>query len=168
MRILPSGSDSLTARHVPWVYWAGVALLLVGVVKEAPLGLIGGLSEWWDSLFLAAGALLLLLLWGAVVQVDIDRRRRRVLIKRWGVMGLRVRAFPVDRVTAIYTERHAREGKLTMYRMVLMDPAQKLVALTPYSVMELGMNRTAGQMHEYLQESRFQPVTASSSRPEAR
>lgn len=139
----------------------GVSALLVGALRSAPPGMVGGLAAWWDSFFMTGVALLVLLLFGQVVRLDIDRRRKRVLLRRWGLLGLRVRAFPVDRVTAIYMERHAKEGRLTLYRMVLMDPEQKLVALAPYSLMELGMASTSARLHEYLQESRFRPADSS-------
>src|SRR5690606_12661994 len=97
MRITHTTPRSLTARHVPWLYWLVCALLLAVAYAEAPSHLDAS-TQWVEPLLLLAAALLILLTWGRVVQVEIDRQRRRVLVKRWGAQGLRVRVFPFSTV----------------------------------------------------------------------
>jgi hypothetical protein len=159
MRITHAGTDSLTARHIPIFYWAFAALCIAGAVEQAPSHL-AGFAEWLEPLFLAGIALTLLLLWGPVVEVNIDRKRKRLTLKRWGLLGLRVRIFPADRITALYMERHTKEGRLTLHRLVLMEGGLDVIALTPMSAAEWGMGRLAEQMYDFVKESRGEPTYA--------
>jgi hypothetical protein len=106
---------------------------------------------------------LILLTWGRMVQVEIDRQRRRVVLKRWGLLGLRMRALPLSTVTAIYMERHKSDEGGSLYRVVLMEGTE-LVPLTPYLLLGWGLNDTAQRMHDYLRESRV--LTAGAAPPD--
>jgi hypothetical protein len=161
MRITHSGPSSLTARHLPLMYWLLCALLLAGAYAIAPSHL-DATTEWVPPLILLAAVLVILLTWGRVVQVEIDRQRRRVMLKRWGALGLRVRSFPLSTVTAIYMERHKSDEGGSLYRVVLMD-GMELVSLTPYLLLGWGLNDTAQRMHDYLRESRV--LTAGAAPP---
>lgn len=152
MRITHASSSSLTARHLPLSYWLLCILLLAGGIATAPSSL-DATTEWVPPLILAAAVVVILLTWGRVVQVEIDRQRRRVMLKRWGLLGLRVRTFPFSTVTAIYMERHKADEGGSLYRVVLMD-GMELVALTPYLLLGWGLDRAAQRMHDYLMESR--------------
>lgn len=161
MRITHASPTSLTARYVPWMYWLLCALLLAGAFAQAPSRL-EATAEWMQPLILLAVAVLILLTWGRVVQVEIDRQRRRVVLKRWGPLGLRVRVFPLSTVTAIYMERHTSHREGSHYRVVLMD-GMELVPLTPRLLLGWGLKDTTERMHDYLRESRV--LTAGASPP---
>jgi hypothetical protein len=161
MRITHSGPHSLTARHLPLTYWLLCVLLLAGAYAIAPSHL-DVTTEWLPPLALLATVVVILLTWGRVVQVEIDRQRRRVMLKRWGLLGLRVRTFPFSTVTAIYTERHTDKESLTYYRVVMMD-GMELVPLTPNLAWGWGLNDTTQRMHDYLRESRV--ITAGAAPP---
>ncbi|MBN1205634.1 MAG: hypothetical protein JXB05_12010 [Myxococcaceae bacterium] len=166
MRIIHSDASSLMARHVPWVYWLAAAVLFVCAYRQLPPGL-DGIEELATALILAGLGLLILLMWGPVVSLEIDRRRRQVVLKRWGLLGPRVRALPLQGISAIYMERHIHSGnggKVPQHRLVLMDDAQQLVALTPFSFMELGLGSTSERLYDFLKESRGQPTAASYAR----
>jgi hypothetical protein len=162
MRIIHAGSSSLKARHLPWVYWLLCGMLLAGAYSTAP-SRMDDPSQWMLPLLCLGKVLVVLLSWGQVVQVEIDRQRRRVLMKRWGPLGLRVRTFPFSTVTAIYMERHKSDEGGSFYRVVMMD-GMELVALTPYLLVGWGLNSTAQKMHDYLRESRV--LTAGAAPPD--
>jgi hypothetical protein len=162
MRITHAGSSSLTARHLPLTYWVLCVLLLAGAYAIAPSH-VDISSEWMPPLVLLAAVLVILLTWGRVVQVEIDRQRRRVLMKRWGPLGLRVRTFPFSTLTAIYMERHKSDEGGSLYRVVMMD-GMELVPLTPYLLLGWGLDGTAQKMHDYLRESRV--LTAGAAPPD--
>jgi hypothetical protein len=159
MRITHANPSTLTARHVPWQYWLLCALLLSWAVSLAPSSL-DVTPQWLGTLILLAAVLLILLTWGRVVQVEIDRQRKRVLLKRWGAQGLRMRVFPFSTVTAIYMERHANDEVPSIYRVVLMEDMD-LVPLTPFLLLGWGLNDTAQRMHDYLRESRAPAAEAA-------
>ena len=158
MRITHANPSSLTALHVPWQYWLLCGLLLSWAIPLVPSRLEVTI-QWVGPLIFLAAVLLILLTWGRVVQVEIDRTRKRVLLKRWGAQGLRVRVFPLSTVTAIYMERYSNEG-LSIYRVVLMEDME-LAPLTPFFLLGWGLNETGQRMHDYLRESRAPTAEAA-------
>lgn len=166
MRIVHADGAALVARHVPWLYW----LTTIGLFVWAHRLWAGSpprMDEQVFALILTAVGVVMGLRWGKVISLEIDRRRKHVVLKRWGLLGPRVRSFSFKEITAIYMERYVHESKGTkipQHRIVLLDDAEQIVEITPFSFLEFGYENTASRMYEFLKESRGEFTVASHAR----
>ncbi|WP_375769737.1 hypothetical protein NR798_02290 [Archangium gephyra] len=152
MKLIQSDAHSVTARHLPWGYWLVAGLLAVAAFRSRTPGLEGPLA-WMLTLLFLAVALVVLGLWGQVVTLTLDSRRRVAVVRRFGLLGARPTFIrPLDAVS-LHLEHTVHRGNgatVPLYRLILQASDGESLALTPHTVLQGGVTRVSEELQVFL------------------
>lgn len=156
MKLIQSGPHSLTARHLPLGYWLAAGLLAVVAFRSRTPELEGPLAYLLTLLFLTV-ALVVVALWGHVVTLTFDSRRRVVVVRRFGLLGAKptfIRPLDAVSIHLEHTVHRGNGGNVSLYRIVLQASDGESLALTPHTLLQSGVTRVAEELQLFLLRNR--------------